>query len=442
MKVLKILMMMILTLSFVSGSIFGEDKPEESDISKKLILSIPSYLTVSDIDIGVSENTGTKVEPVYASRFKGVLETTESLYEIKSRILNKLVLVEKIPSGTKIKIHGITVSTLDGDKWKVRFKSLKIPTMNGKSISDFEVGSFVIFGSKEEENLKKQKVEQDKKEAEERKAREIKEAEERKAREIKEAEKAEKAEIKRIKDYKFITYILKSGEAIEGEAGEGTSIKWPFLLTFEDYDESKKTFSGKIEWLTLNGTTKIQGNLLGNKIIFKEVAHIKKGNVTLNTVYTMDTVQGEKISGIWNNNKNNWVWFKAKILNKKELKERELNRKKEAKNQEIRMESVSGIWKGAYYCGKKNDFVFTIKPVNEKLQATFEFKANTGVPGSFVLYGKIDKDYNMVFEPSGWIEQPSNYNMVGLRGKLNNKKDAFFGDIIGCEKFELYKLKE
>ncbi len=196
---------MILTISFVSGSFFGGDEPEEKDIEKSLILKIPTYLDVNDIDIQISENTGTKVEPVYTSRFKGTLETKETLYRVVGKILNKYIIEEKIKSGTEIKIHGVARSLLNGDKWQVNFKSLKIPKISGKLISDFEVGGFVISGSKEEEDLKKQKIKQDKKAAEEQKIREAKAAEEQKIREAKAAEEQKIREAKAAEEQKAIS---------------------------------------------------------------------------------------------------------------------------------------------------------------------------------------------------------------------------------------------
>jgi len=356
MKILKICMLMLLTLSFVSGSIFGENNPEGSDISKSLFLKIPAYLNVSDIDIEVSENTGTKVEPMYMSRFKGVLETTEPLYKVESRILDKLVLVKKIDSGTKIQIHGIAVSTLDGDKWKVGFKSLKIPKIHGKTISDFEVGSFVFYGSKEEENLKKQKIEHDKKKAEEREAKKAREFKETEAKKVREAEEREAKKAREFKE----TEAKKVREAEERKVREARE--------------------------------------------FKE-AEAKK------------------------------------VREAEERKVREAERKK----QELLVKSASGTWKGYIYCAGKDDFTLNLEPNNEKIKATYKFKTKKGMPASFILFGEIDQDYNMVFEPTGWIEKPYGYRMVGLSGKLNNKKGTFIGDathVSVCKRFELYRLKE
>lgn len=292
-----------LLLAFtLTGCFSNKNEPSTKDILSALKFELPHYVEVKDVQVEVSENIGSEVEPQIRSRFKGEIVLTEALYKTKAAILDKEIIEEVVAKGMKFNIYGISSSKYRMEKWIIDFDKLEIsPLVSGRPLSNWKTNEYVLSGSDEEGEL----IEENERQIALRK----KQDEARLAKQKEEAEKKRlSAEKKRIEDHEFIVSVLKSGRTVTGKAGN-RSKKWPFRLTFENYSESEETFSGKMEWPSLGGVTKISGNLVGNTIVFKEMAYIKKGNVALNTVYEMDTVNGKKISGSWNRKSNNWVWF-------------------------------------------------------------------------------------------------------------------------------------
>lgn len=272
------------------------------DILSALKFKLPHYIKVEDIQVEVSENIGGEVEPHIRSRFTGEVVLTESLYKTKTTLLGKNILEEVATKGKELKLFGISSSKYTMGKWIVDFEKTTIsPQVSGRPISSWKIDEYVLSGSDAEGELIKNNERQIALIKERKKALlEKQKEEEKKKRLLVEQQKAE--------DHEVIVAFLRSSSTVTGEAGNGSK-KWPFILTFTNFKESGKTFSGKMEWPSLNGVTKVSGNLVGNTIIFKEIAHIIKGSVALNTVYELDTLDGRKMNGRWNRRKSNWIWF-------------------------------------------------------------------------------------------------------------------------------------
>ncbi|MGQ0698793.1 MAG: hypothetical protein ACT4PZ_11195, partial [Panacagrimonas sp.] len=69
---------------------------------------------------------------------------------------------------------------------------------------------------------------------------------------------------------------------------EGRSESWPMRVRLVSFDRSTGKLSGEVEWPTLDSINKIQGELVGNELIFKETEFIKKGKTILGCVYTLE----------------------------------------------------------------------------------------------------------------------------------------------------------
>ncbi len=267
-------LMLVLTLS---GCFTNNNEPSTEDISNALKFELPNSVALQSFQIEVSENIGNKAEPLVRTRFKAKALLTENLYTSNTKILNKNLLKGTLEKNREIAIFGISYSEYKMDRWDVKFDKINMsPNISGKPLSNWASNEIVISGTDDEKAL------------------------------IKEQSLLEEKKISEKRNRLIST--LKSKKAFTGMAGD-PSAKWPFKLFFENFNPQNESFTGKMEWPSLEGTTKIRGNLIGNTIVFKEVAHIKKGDVILNTVYEINSIDDNKMSGTWNNMKKNWIWF-------------------------------------------------------------------------------------------------------------------------------------
>lgn len=85
-----------------------------------------------------------------------------------------------------------------------------------------------------------------------------------------------------------------AGTARSGKSGE----TWPGILRIDAVNGTAGQFEGQLEWTSLAATTRVVGTFQGNAVVFKEVAFVKRGRVTLDTEYR-GTVQGREINGTW-----------------------------------------------------------------------------------------------------------------------------------------------
>ncbi len=156
-----------ISLLFLFGVLlFGcggsNDEPSEKNIITALKFKLPHYIQVNDLQIDVSENIGSKVEPIVKSRFKGKLQLIEDLYETEKVILNKTVLRKVSDKKSKHDLFGISRSTYKMDKWSVNFEKLEmLPQPSGKPLANYSKDTFVISGSMEENALIDQKKKKD-----------------------------------------------------------------------------------------------------------------------------------------------------------------------------------------------------------------------------------------------------------------------------------------
>ena len=98
-------------------------------------------------------------------------------------------------------------------------------------------------------------------------------------------------------------------------------------------------------------------------------------------------------------------------------------------------EQLAGKWSGYYYASQgKTALILQIKSVNAsgKVEAVFNFSEhpdNRGVPsGSYTMTGTYDFANNkLVLNGSSWIDQPSGYYFVDLKGNVNLSNGVISG---------------
>ena len=162
MMVKNVFLLVAMTIT-LTACMTDNNEPTEEDISTTLILELPGHIVIDSIEIEVSQNVGSEVEPIVNSRFKAEMSVTEALYKVVRHLDNRKVLEEVVPKGQILIAFGVANSKLEMDKWKVKFEKLSIkPRISGEPISNWLENEIVIKGSDEEEALIAQKTKKDK----------------------------------------------------------------------------------------------------------------------------------------------------------------------------------------------------------------------------------------------------------------------------------------
>jgi hypothetical protein len=105
---------------------------------------------------------------------------------------------------------------------------------------------------------------------------------------------------------------------------------------------------------------------------------------------------------------------------------------------------IAGAWTGTYVCRQgKTGLHLTIETLaGGRLSGKFVFypvPENSGVPnGSFTMTG-VFTGHHVVLDGGEWIQQPENYETVGLSGDVSADGSIFEGrvDNPGCDGFRL-----
>lgn len=130
------------------------DGPSAKDIEKAIALSLPVGLEVDSVEVQVSDNIGTKVEPEYNSRAKVVLAYTQDFYSHESTIAEKAVVLKKASKGDELQGIVLTYGTLKADDtWAVRITRLDVPLAGGEAASQFGTTALVLENSSEHKAL-------------------------------------------------------------------------------------------------------------------------------------------------------------------------------------------------------------------------------------------------------------------------------------------------
>lgn len=117
------------------------------------------------------------------------------------------------------------------------------------------------------------------------------------------------------------------------------------------------------------------------------------------------------------------------------------------------VESLNGTWEGTYVCSQGLTKLKLVIEANSTtdIDAVFLFSAhpqNPSVPsGSFRMEGNLevfdspDIPELLDLKATTWINRPSGYNTVDLRGDVSSSNRRISGDVImsGCEQFEVFK---
>lgn len=213
----------------------SSNEPSTSEYEKKLALDLKGYIEVASFEKQVSENTGTKVEPVIMTRFKAKLALKEDTYMPVGTVKGASLIELRNKKGTEFDIYGVAKATKRGDSWNITYRFENQPTNTGQPRSFFDSsGKVVVKGSPEEASLLEELKKQE----------EIADA----ARQMKIAEDQKKATEERAKNAvyeKALKSVVVAKRTYQGILKRGDFIT-AIHVSFSAFNALSGTFSGKL----------------------------------------------------------------------------------------------------------------------------------------------------------------------------------------------------
>ena len=157
----------ILTSVLTSGC-QAASGPSQDLLKNRLAIQLPPYFSVRSFRVEVSENVGTKVEPVIKHRFSAELEALEDTFSPGERQEGALYIMPVCRKGDRKMVYGVSTSVRKASSWEVHY-NLEGNTITGLGAprASFS-GQTVIKGSPEENRLVLARTEEEKRRAEQR----------------------------------------------------------------------------------------------------------------------------------------------------------------------------------------------------------------------------------------------------------------------------------
>lgn len=168
MKKVKLVSMLIAVtaLAACGKSVEG---PQTDDISELLEMELPEGIDVDDIEIQAAQNEGDEIEPEYRTRSKLTLELVEDWAQAHGSVGDRPIVKVTREAGTEFPAILFTRATPIGDDdWDVEVERLDMKGLKGAPLSSYD--DYIIAGSEEEAEAKKELVAREKEEEREREA--------------------------------------------------------------------------------------------------------------------------------------------------------------------------------------------------------------------------------------------------------------------------------
>ncbi len=132
----------------------GNEQPSEEDIKNAIAFNLPGGLEVDGVEILVTENAGSQVEPLIRNRANVTLEFADDFVSVVDRFDDKVVLKTLYSKGQELNGTVITSSRLKGDSWSVNIDRFDISRVNGTALGQFAEGSYAFEGTDEAAGFK------------------------------------------------------------------------------------------------------------------------------------------------------------------------------------------------------------------------------------------------------------------------------------------------
>ena len=261
---LSFFLLILISFGLSKGNSFESDA---KDISQAFSAYLPVFLELTSFNLVASENVGSKVEPVYKSRFNAIIKIRQDTFGAEKLFKGVAIIKRVKKAGEKITVYGISTSTLSEGKWKTKFRlERNYFDEIGMTVGSFKKSRIIVKGTPEEEAYYK---ELEKKEEEKRKAR---------IRELK------KKVISMIENKNKINGQIYLTDYFKGSTGPS------FVLVFESYNPKTGTFKGTMTWLNQIHTfgnnwiikVFVEGKLIEKHIYLKEIKYLNKGEKKYN----------------------------------------------------------------------------------------------------------------------------------------------------------------
>ncbi|WP_213997798.1 hypothetical protein [Arsukibacterium sp.] len=143
---------LFLLLTLLAGC---SDPPQLEAVKQQLKQDIPDGWQVTKFKVEASEDTGTKVEPLWQYRIAATIAPKENLHHKVGSLLQTDILEIAQEKKQPFQLHGIAYSTLDAGQWQSRLDLQSVPPFRpGKPLSAFNK-QHVVQGSSDYKKLLK-----------------------------------------------------------------------------------------------------------------------------------------------------------------------------------------------------------------------------------------------------------------------------------------------
>lgn len=148
MKQLFLFCLAILTLVAACSS--NTATPSATSVESALAQNLPSPWKIKEFTIIESENTGSKVEPLWKSRFRANVASSEDSFVQTGQAYGTLLIAKVISAGEVREIFGIASAKLNAENWQFDIQLENNPfSDSGQSRAAF-IGTTVTLGTAEE----------------------------------------------------------------------------------------------------------------------------------------------------------------------------------------------------------------------------------------------------------------------------------------------------
>ncbi len=72
---------------------------------------------------------------------------------------------------------------------------------------------------------------------------------------------------------------------------------WPMRVRVVSFDGGTGKFTGTVEWASLGAVHRLDGTVVGTKVVFKEVGYVRRGNALLGCVYELELTVDRRLVG-------------------------------------------------------------------------------------------------------------------------------------------------
>lgn len=136
---------------FVFLGCSGDSGPNQAALRNALASALPGHITVEKFSVEVAENMGTKVEPVYATRFRAVLRFSADTFSLDKRERDVLFLSPIKKQGDTMEVFGKSASQLYGGSWRTEVSiDGSSVAKSGKPLAEFTGRTVLVRDSAEE----------------------------------------------------------------------------------------------------------------------------------------------------------------------------------------------------------------------------------------------------------------------------------------------------